>query len=259
MDTATLLWLSFLAGIYAPVGSPCVLVLYPGYISFLAGRNGDQQGGSSPLILGTTVAAGVIISLLIGGLLFAGILHIVGGEARIVITAALFVLLLILSLFLILDIDYGRYIKTVPVPRPENPLTAAFLLGMVFGIIILPCNAASIAILLALAASAPGFGEGLGSFFCFALGMTIPLLLIAGLSQVRNRQVMGFLSRNRRIIRVISGLLMLVIALWYLVLLFFPEHSYENSYRQKSSRILSYSEKIPENDHSAIIIRSMPL
>lgn len=221
MDTATLFWLSFLAGIYAPLGSPCVLVLYPGYISFLAGKS-DTQEGSSPLTLGAAVAAGVMVSLLLGGLLFTGILHIAGGATRFVITAALFILLLALSIFLILDIDYERYTLSIPVPHLERPMPAAFLLGMTFGIIILPCNAASIAVLLALAASASGFIDGLGSFFCFGLGMMLPLLIIASLSEARKRQLMGFLARNRRTIRVISGLLMLIIALWYLALLFFP-------------------------------------
>jgi cytochrome c-type biogenesis protein len=223
MDTLTLFWLSFLAGMYAPVGSPCVLVLFPGYLSFLAGRPGANRSGFTPFPVGIAVAAGVIVSMLVGGLLFIGVLHSIGGEARGIITAALFVILLAFSLFLIFDIDYERYAKTIPIPRPGKSLPAAFLFGTTFGIIILPCNAASIAVLLALAATASGFFEGLGSFLCFGIGITLPLIIIAGISQVRNRRVMDFLHSNRRAIRVISGIFMLVISLWYLVLLFFPQ------------------------------------
>ena len=222
MDALTLLWLSFLAGMYAPAGSPCVLVLFPGYLSFLAGRPEAGRSGFDPLTLGIVVAAGVIVSMLVGGLLFITILQSIGGEARRIITAALFVILLVLSLFLIFDIDYERYIPTIPVPRPGKPLTAAFLLGITFGIIILPCNAASIAVLLALAASASGFFEGLGSFLGFGIGITLPLIIIAGLSQVRNRRAIDFLRSNHRAIRLISGTFMLVISLWYLAVLFFP-------------------------------------
>ncbi len=222
MDAPTLLWLSFLAGMYTPVGSPCVLVLFPGYISFLAGRSETSRSGLSPLILGIAVAAGVIVSMLIGGLLFIVILQNVSREARGIITAALFVILLVLSLFLIFDIDFEAYTKTIPLPRPGKSLPAAFLLGITFGIIILPCNAASIAVLLALAASASGFFEGLGSFLCFGTGITLPLITLAGLSQVRSRQAIDFLRSNHRAIRVISGMFMLVISLWYLALLSFP-------------------------------------
>ncbi len=222
MDTLTLFWLSFLAGMYAPVGSPCVLVLFPGYLSFLAGRPGANRSGFNLLPVGIAIAAGVIVSMLVGGLLFTGILHSIGGGARSIITAALFVILLAFSLFLIFDTGYERYAKTIPVPRPGKSLPAAFLFGMTFGIIILPCNAASIAVLLALAATASGFFEGIGSFLCFGTGIILPLVIIAGISQARNRQVIGFLHSNRRAIRVVSGIFMLVISLWYLVLLFFP-------------------------------------
>jgi len=222
VDTGILLWLSFLAGIYAPVGSPCVITLYPGYISFLAGRSGDDGNRFAPLALGMVVAAGVITALFAGGILFSLLVQVWGRPVQSIITPAVFIALLLFSLFLILDID-GRWItRLIPVPRPENPLLAAALLGMTFGVIILPCNAASVAVLLALAATASGFFEGLGVFLCFGTGMVLPLLIIAGISQAGQRRVLLFLTRHRRLIRGGAGLSMLVIAAWYLALFFFP-------------------------------------
>jgi len=219
MDSLSLFRLSFLAGIYAPLGSPCVIILYPGYISFLATRSGDDPSRFSRITLGSAVAAGVIVSLFIGGFIFTGILHTLGGGARVLITAALFLILLSLSLFLILGIDYGRWLKTMPAPRMESPLPAAFFLGLSFGVIIIPCNAAAITILLALAASASGFFEGLGSFVCFGFGVTFPLIILTVLSEVRKRRILAFLQRNQKRIRQVSGLVMLGISLWYLGLL----------------------------------------
>jgi cytochrome c-type biogenesis protein len=221
MDSLSLFWLSFLAGMYAPLGSPCVTILYPGYISFLASRSGGDQGRVSQGILGIAVAAGVIVSLFIGGFVFTGILHTLGSGARVLVTAALFLILFILSLFLIFSIDYGQLVKAIRVPRAGRPLPAAFLLGLVFGVIILPCNAAAIAVLLALASTASGFTEGLGSFLCFGFGMTFPLIIIANISEVWKRQFNAFLHSNQKRIRQVSGLVMLGISLWYLVLLVF--------------------------------------
>jgi cytochrome c-type biogenesis protein len=96
MDGTTLLWFSFLAGIYAPVGSPCVMVLYPGYISFLAGNGGGKQA-ISPFSLGILVASGVIISLLAGGILFTLLVQVLGGTAREIITPVAYLLLLIFA------------------------------------------------------------------------------------------------------------------------------------------------------------------
>jgi cytochrome c-type biogenesis protein len=220
MDGTTLLWFSFLAGIYAPVGSPCVMVLYPGYISFLAGK-GNGKNRVSPLILGAMVAAGVILSLIAGGILFTLLVQVVGGTAREIITPAAYLLLLTLSLLLLLDIDFLPSAGRIPVSRAGTPYGEAFLLGLLFGIILLPCNTAVILVLFALATTASGTVESMEVFLAFGLGMILPLLLIAGISQFRSRQVMGFLTRHRLLVRRIAGLVLLLIAVWYLVLFFF--------------------------------------
>jgi cytochrome c-type biogenesis protein len=223
MDTSALFWLSFLAGIYASVGSPCALVLYPGYISFLAGRAGDERHRPEPFTLGILVAVGVIVAMLIGGLIFSLAVEIGGEAVRNVFIPAAFIILFFLSLLLIFDINFGKVSVANPVPRLNNPFAAAFFLGMTFGIIILPCNAAAVVVLLALAATAAGLFEGLGAFLSFGLGITLPLLILAALTHTTSRQVMGYLTRHRRAIRLTGGIIMLIISVWYLTLLFLPQ------------------------------------
>jgi cytochrome c-type biogenesis protein len=223
MDTSTLFWLSFLAGIYASVGSPCALVLYPGYISFLAGRSGEEEPRYEPFTLGVLVATGVIVAMLIGGLLFSAALEAGGSTVRNIVIPAAFIILFLFSLLMIFNINPGKISLVNPVPRMKNPLPAAFFLGITFGIIILPCNAAAVVVLLALAATATGFFEGLGAFLSFGLGITLPLLILAALSRAAGRQVTGYLTRHQREIRLISGIFMLIISLYYLILLYFPQ------------------------------------
>lgn len=223
MDTSALFWLSFLAGIYASVGSPCALVLYPGYISFLAGRAGDERHRPEPFTLGILVALGVIVAMLIGGLVFSLAVETGGGTVRNVFIPAAFIILFFLSLLLIFDINFGKVSVANPVPHLKNPFAAAFFLGMTFGIVILPCNAAAVVVLLALAATATGLFEGLGAFLSFGLGITLPLLILAALTHTTSRQVMGYLTRHRRAIRLTGGIIMLIISVWYLTLLFLPQ------------------------------------
>jgi len=135
---------------------------------------------------------------------------------------AAFLLLLIFSLVLLLDIDALPSFSTFPVPHACPSHGEAFLLGLLFGVIILPCNAAVIMFLLALAITTSGAVEAMGLFLAFGAGMTLPLLLIAAISRFRSRQVMDFLSRHRLLVRRIAGLVMLLISIWYLMLFFFP-------------------------------------
>lgn len=230
MDTATLLWLSFLAGLYAPVGAPCALVLYPGYISFLAGRAGNHdrnvgrndERNFSPFLLGCLAAAGVIVAMLAGGFLFSVAIQVGGSMVRDLITPAAFILLFILSLMLIFNLKPGQFSFLQFVPRLGNPLSAAFILGVTFGIIILPCNAAAVFVFIALASTASGLFEGLEAFLLFGLGITLPLLIIAGLTRSASRQLMGYLTRHHRGIQIAGGIVMLAISAWYLTLLIFP-------------------------------------
>ena len=224
MDPATTLWLSFLAGIYAPIGSPCVFVLYPAYLSFLAGTAGNEETGKIPFSLGLAVVSGVIISLLCGGILFALLLQAWGGVVRAIITPSASLLLLVFSLLLLLNYSPFGSTGTLQLPRPgaRTPHAAALLLGLFFGLIILPCNTAVIVVLITLATTSSGVMESVGIFLAFGAGMTFPLLVIAGISRFRSRQVMTFLSGHRLTIRGIAGLVMFIVAAWYLVLFFFP-------------------------------------
>jgi cytochrome c-type biogenesis protein len=221
MDATLLLWLSLLLGVLTPLASPCVLILYPGYIAFLAGRSGkDTDIPFSPVDAAVIVASGVIAAMLAGGFVFTALIQSLGGLVRTIATLSVFLLLFILSLLLVLGIDFSRIVKVIPVPRPENPKMAAFLYGILFGILILPCNAASIAVLLALSATAGGFWEGMGSFLAFGVGITLPLLVLGGISQARSRQIMQYIQSHERPVQVVAGLIMLALSVWYLGLFF---------------------------------------
>ncbi|MGA2918768.1 hypothetical protein [Methanoregula sp.] len=55
-----------------------------------------------------------------------------------------------------------------------SPPPAAFILGMPFGIIIHPCNTATVTVLIALASTASGVIGGLGAFLVCGLRINVP-------------------------------------------------------------------------------------
>ena len=222
MEIGILLWLSFLAGVYAPVGSPCVLILYPGYLAFLAGTGEEDPARMPAFVPGLFVAAGVILSLLLGGLLFSFVLQLSGPAARLILGPVAAALLFAFALALILDIPSLHLARSLPVPANRRTPVAAFLLGLFLGIVILPCNAAVILVLITLAASAATAAEGAGCFLAFGAGMVLPLLVLAAVPRSRSRQATGFLARHRLAVQRAAGLAMLAIAVWYLALYFVP-------------------------------------
>ena len=214
--------MAFLAGIYAPVGSPCVIPLFPGFLAFLAGKSGGIDRTHSMFSLGLVVAASVIVSMLAFGVIFVALVQVSLARFLSVISPVAFLVLAAFSVILILDLDLSRLTGGVALPRSGKPVLDAFLLGLFFGIIILPCNAVAVVALLAIGTTTTGLLANLGSFLSFGIGMSLPLLVFAGISEARSREILAWLSRHRRIINTAAGVVMLGVSLYYLLVVFFP-------------------------------------
>ena len=214
-------WISFLAGLFAPLGAVCVLPLYPGFLAFLSNQVKGKEGQKKTIIfLGLFVTLGVLISLFIFGLIFVVLLQASLTNAIGVISPIAFGLLGIVSIFMIFNFDIGRFIPKIKTPESKNPYLNSLLFGAFFGLIILPCNPASITILFAISTSTTTFIANLFNFILFGIGMGIPLLAISILSIAAGKTIIGFLTRNARKINLITGIIMLAISLYYLISVF---------------------------------------
>jgi cytochrome c-type biogenesis protein len=229
------LWISFLAGLFAPLGAVCVLPLYPGFLAYLASQlsvkskteDKNKVDVESPeslkyklIILGLIVTLGVIVSMFLFGLIFTKFLQASLTNAIGIISPIAFGILVLVSLLLIFNVDFGRWIPKLNAPVLKNPILTSFVFGLFFGVIVLPCNPASLVVLFALSTSTTAFLTNLLNFLMFGVGMALPLLLFSIISASKSQEVIGFLTKHKRKINLIAGLIMLVIALYYLIFVF---------------------------------------
>jgi len=213
------LWFSFLAGLFAPLGAVCVIPLYPGFLAYLSGQLKDD-GKRGIIALGWTVTAGVIVSMFLVGLVFTAILQVSLTNVIGIISPIAFGILGLFSLLLIFNIPIGKILPQVSAPLSKNPFISSFIFGFFFGIIVLPCNPASLVVLFALSTSTASFFANLLNFVTFGIGMAFPLLVLAYASRASGTAITGFLTRYSRAINMIAGLLMLAVSLYYLVYVF---------------------------------------
>jgi len=216
MDIAVTWWLSFLAGVFTPLGAVCVLPLYPGFIAHLAARLTGESSRSTILLLGFLVTAGMILSMLIAGFIFITIFQRSFSELIQVLSPLAFILLAGISIILIAGIDIGSFIPSNCLPAIQSPGTSAFVFGFFFGMLALPCNPGPIIVLFALSLNTSGYLENLVSFILFGIGMALPLIVLTVITASRSRTVIGFLTKNKKSINRVAGVLMLVIAVYYL-------------------------------------------
>lgn len=212
---------SFVLGVLTPLGAVCVLPLYPGFIAYLSNRaSGEAANRRTILLLALYVSAGAIAFMLLLGLLFTTVLQVSLTRVIGIVSPIAFGLLLVISLFLLLDVDIGKLVPRRKIPVARNPWVAALLYGFFFGAIIVPCNPLFIAILFTRSVSVAAFGANVLRFFAFGLGIAAPLLALALLSAAASGVVIGFLARHRSLINRVAGLLMLGISVYYLVAVF---------------------------------------
>ena len=223
MDITPETWaISFLAGLYTPLGAMCVLPLYPGYLAFLAGRT--KTGGSSTLTLGLAVTGGVLLAMFSFGLLFVSILKISTGDVLEILGPVIYLILAVMSVAMIAGFDISRFFPMVSTPVGNTPYITATLFGAFFGLVALPCNPGSIILLFALSSTTADFIANFINFALFGIGMASPLLFLSALSMEKSRTFIRFFTSHHLLINRIAGVLMLIVALYYLVFVFLIEH-----------------------------------
>lgn len=209
---------SFALGLATPLTAVCVLPLYPGFLAYLSNQSGEVE---LPIgALAALVAAGVLSFMLALGVVFTTVLETSLTDVVGVVSPAAFGLLALASVFLLADVDIGGRIPSVEPPQSSHPVGSAFGYGFFFGAIVLPCNPGFIGVFFARAFL---FTDPVGSllhFLAFGGRIAAPLVGLAAVSDRWQSRVLGTLTRHRSLVNRATGAVMLVVAAYYLVVVF---------------------------------------
>jgi cytochrome c-type biogenesis protein len=203
--------------------SPCILPLYPGFLAYLSSQ---REMGRQKYFLGLFVLAGVLTMMLaLGGII--ALLAVPVGRVLIYLLPLADLLILILGILLLLDRNPFKAIPQIQLPVLSHPFGNAYVYGLLYGPIALPCSGPMVVSIFALSFTVGEVFSQLWVFLWFGLGLGIPLLILSLLSGAFQRQLTVFFARNSRIINFIGGLLLVGIAVydviknWELMWLFF--------------------------------------
>ncbi len=158
--------------------------------------------------------------MVILGLIFTTVLQVSLTNVIGIVSPIAFGILLVISLLLVFNVNVGRLLPKAHAPMARNPWVSAFFFGFFFGAIVVPCNPLFIAALVSRTISTAGFLENILRVLFFGIGIGFPLLVLAALSATATDTIINFLTRHRRIINLIAGLIMLGISVYYLIFVF---------------------------------------
>ena len=193
--------------------SPCVLPLYPGFLAYLSGGQEQLQNKTSRYFIGFFVLAGVLVMMLaLGGII--ALLSVSVGKALSIVIPIADAIIILFGILLLLNINPFKRLPQVQMPLLSHPFVNAFLYGLLYGPIALPCSGPLVVSIFALSLTV---AEALGKltiFFWFGLGFGVPLLLLSFLSGAAQRWITRQFAMRARLINILSGLLLLGVGIY---------------------------------------------
>ncbi|HUN24213.1 MAG TPA: cytochrome c biogenesis protein CcdA [Anaerolineales bacterium] len=191
--------------------SPCVLPLYPGFLAYLSGSTPTDS--KLRYWLGLFVLLGVLTMMMLLGLLIA-LLSISVGRALIVLIPLADALLIVLGVLLLLDKNPFKQLPQIQSPLLSHPLANAFVYGLLYGPLTLPCSGPLVVGIFAYSFTVGEVLSKLSVFLWFGIGFGLPLLVLSLLSGALQRQLTRLFAIHSRKINVVGGLLLVSIALY---------------------------------------------
>ena len=196
---------------FLSAATPCLLPLYPGFLAYLSGQAAAHGTGRSRYALGLFVLAGVLLMMVLLGLVIA-LLSVSVGQALTVLIPVSDLLIFALGILLLLDHNPFNRLPQIRFPLLSNPLANAFLYGLLYGPLALPCSGPLVVGIFALSLNAAEVLNKLLVFLFFGLGFGLPLLVLSFAAGASQRWVTQQFARHTRLINIASGLLLIGIA-----------------------------------------------
>jgi len=197
-ELLTNLLTAFTLGLLTPLTAACVLPLYPGFLAYIANQSKAQRKKTTLASLGLIIIAGAISFMLLIGLIFTIVLQQSLNNVIGVVSPVAFGILAVISVALILNVDFTKIIPQAKTPITKNPALTAFLYGFFFGAIVTPCNPAFIAALFATAITTMGLVTNVLLFLSFGIGLSSPLLLFSLISLKNSNLIIRSLTKHKK-------------------------------------------------------------
>ncbi len=205
---------AFTLGNAAILTNVCMLPLYPGLIAFLAGTADSQRSRLTTGLLGAVVLAGILSMMILIGL----VLHVTQaffGSIFNILLPVIYIIVIVLGVLLLIGRSPFAKLQTAQAPMLRNPYITAYVYGLLFGPMTLPCTGPIIVTAFATGAGDAGMLlDGIVYFLAFGLGFGWPLVLLPLLALPVQRRFVSWLTHNHLLLNRVSGILLISVGIF---------------------------------------------
>lgn len=221
MDQFLAILAGFPFGSAAILQNACLLPLYPGLIAFLAGNAGNERARSASAWLGVLVLAGILTTMLGFGVLMALLSATFDSIAWVL--PLIYAFVIGMGVLLLMGRNPFATLQTAQAPMLRNPYLTAYVYGLFFGPMTLPCTAPGLVAGLAYGAGAGGALNTLGFYFFFGLGFGWPLVVLPLLALPFQRRIIAWLTLHHDALNRASGILLIAVGIFGLITELLPQ------------------------------------
>jgi cytochrome c-type biogenesis protein len=205
--------------------TPCILPLYPAFLAYLtgassvAGAGGPEVRGQGarlvPIAAAGLVWAGVVLGMVAIGAVLAVLSLSFGSVIRVLLPLA-DLLLIGLGILLVAGRNpFARLPQISPAGLGRGgPAAGAFLYGLLFAPIALPCSGPFLVSVFVFSLSIADVAQQLAFFLFFGIGFGLPLFALGAVGQLRGAQLARALIRWERPLQLVIGVALVAIGLW---------------------------------------------
>lgn len=214
---------AFSLGNAAILSNACLLPLYPGLLAFLAGNAQNKRGLSAGL--GVLVLAGVLSMMLLIGLVLY-LLQQSFGDVLLILLPLVYAIVIVMGLLLLAGRSPFARLSTVQAPVLKNSYATAYVYGLLFGPMTLPCVGPLITAAFSVGAVS-GTGalvDGVLFFLFFGLGFGWPLAALPLVALPAQRRLVRWLAQNHTLMNRASGLLLIAVGVFGILTELLPNY-----------------------------------
>lgn len=204
---------AFTLGNAAILTNVCLLPLYPGLIAFLAGNANNERTQKATQWLGFVVLAGILTMMIFIGM----VLYLVNqtfGDVLLFILPVVYGIVILLGILMLTGRNPFARLATVQAPVMSNPYATAYVYGLLFGPMTLPCTGPIITTAFLLGTSSGGsLAFEILYVIAFGLGFGWPLVILPFFATAAQRQFTQMLSQRYTLLTRISGIVLVIVGL----------------------------------------------